>query len=167
MHSHVKSLNMNKHENITARCCGLSEKEIKDVVRGLNQAIERKDVEKMLSLYAETATLVAPDGTFEGKEEIRRFWTWQTQSALEATSTETEMMTQGNKLAAEHIIAVTMANGMKWQVPITCIYEFADGKIQLHKMSYDRLSVAKQAAKGWLAKRLVNSIIGQMEKGLR
>jgi len=153
-------------KNITTRCCGLSEKGIKDVIRSLNQAIERKDVEKILSLYVEEATLVTPDGTFEGKEEIRRFWLWQAQSALEATSTETEMIVQGNKLAAEHIIAVTTISGMKWQVPITCIYKFTDGKIQLHRMSYDRLSVAKQAAKGWFAKRLVNSIIRQMEKGL-
>jgi len=144
----------------------LSEKEIKDVVRGLNQAIERKDVEKMLSLYAEGAVLVVPEGTFEGREEIRRYWMWQAQSALEVKSTETEMIVQGNKLAAEHIIAVTMVSGTKWQVSIACMYEFTDGKIQLHKLSYDRLSVAKQAAKGWLAKRLVSSIVSQVEKGL-
>jgi len=89
-------------ENITTRCCGLSEKEIKDVIRSLNQAIERKDVEKILSLYAEEATLVAPDGTFEGKEEIRRFWLWQAQSALEAISTETEMIVQRKACCRAH-----------------------------------------------------------------
>jgi len=139
---------------------------MKDVVRGLNQAIEKKDVEAVVSLYAEKAILIAPEGTFEGREEIRRYWMWQGHSALEVTSTETEMIVQGSKLAAEHIIAATLKNGAKWQVSIACMYEFADGKIKLHKMSYDRLSVAKQAAKGWLAKKLVNSIISRMEKGL-
>jgi hypothetical protein len=33
-------------------------------------------------------------------------------------------------------------------------------------MSFDRLSLAKQAAKGWFSKRLVGSIEAQMEKGL-
>lgn len=54
-------------ENIIMRFCGVSEKEIKGVVRGLNKAIDRKDVERMLSLYAEGATPVAPEGTFEGR----------------------------------------------------------------------------------------------------
>lgn len=144
----------------------MSEEEIKSVVRDLNQAIERKDLGKMLFLYVEDASLVAPEGTFEGREEIERYWTWQIRSALEVTSTETEMIVQGNKIAAEHIIGVTMVNGMKWRQPIACIYEFTDGKIKRHRISYDRLSIAKQAAKGWLAKRLVNSVRGQMEKGL-
>jgi len=32
---------------------------------------------------------------------------------------------------------------------------------------YDRLSIAKQLAKGWLAKWVVNSVISPFEKGLR
>ncbi|MEM2147837.1 MAG: nuclear transport factor 2 family protein [Candidatus Bathyarchaeia archaeon] len=144
----------------------MAEKEMKEVVRSLNKAIEKKDVETVVSLYAEKAILIAPEGTFEGGEEIRRYWMWQGESVLTVKSTETEMIVQGNKLTAEHIIAVTMKNGAKWQVPIACMYAFADGKIKLHKMSYDRLSVAKQAVTGWLAKRLVNSIVIRIEKGL-
>jgi len=47
-----------------------------------------------------------------------------------------------------------------------CAYEFTDDKIQEVRTVYDRLLIAKQVAKGWLAKRLVNSIVKQAEKGL-
>lgn len=145
----------------------MPEKRIKGVVRSLNAGIEEKDIEKMLLLYAEDATLVTPEGTFTGREEIKRYWSWQVQQASKVTSTETEMIVEEDKLAAEHIIEVEMIDGGKWRVPIACIYHFTDGKIQNHKMSYDRLSVAKQAAQGWFATKLVGSIVGRMEKGLR
>lgn len=144
----------------------MSEEEMKSAVRGLNEAIQRKELENVLSFYAEDATLETPEATFKGRKEIRRYWVWQIQSASDITGTEATMMVQGNQLAAMHVYDVTRIDGTRWRAPITCLYEFTGARFQRHRMSYDRLSIAKQAAKGWLAKRLVNSIVGQMEKGL-
>jgi hypothetical protein len=47
-----------------------------------------------------------------------------------------------------------------------CAYEFTNDKIKEVRTVYDRLLMAKQAAKGWLSKTLVNSIVKQAEKGL-
>ncbi len=47
-----------------------------------------------------------------------------------------------------------------------CAYEFTDDKIQEVRTVYDRLLLAKQAAKGWLPQMLVKSIVKQAEKGL-
>jgi hypothetical protein len=46
------------------------------------------------------------------------------------------------------------------------VYEFSDEKIQHLRTVVDRLSIAKQVAKGWFAKRIMNSIIAHAEKGL-
>ena len=40
-----------------------------------------------------------------------------------------------------------------------CAYEFSNDKIREVRTVYDRLLIAKQAAKGWLPKTLVNSIV--------
>ena len=45
-----------------------------------------------------------------------------------------------------------------------CAYEFSDGKIKEVRAAFDRLSLAQQAAKGWLPKMLVNFIVKKMEK---
>ena len=55
---------------------------------------------------------------------------------------------------------------MKYQILALCIYEFKGDKIQHVRSAYDRLSLAKQATKGKIAKTAVNSIINRMEKGL-
>ena len=143
--------------------------DMKGAVRGLNEALVKMDLEKLVSPYAEDAVLATPEGRFEGKQKIRQYWNWQFGLASELKSTETEfhMVVEGNKLAAEHIIEATMKNGMKWSAPISCLYEFSDGAIKLHRMTFDRLTIARQAAKGWLPKKIVNSVVGQMEKGLR
>lgn len=157
---------MNRSCCRSKECVWLAESEIAASIRGLNEALERKDADSILSLYSDDATLEVSEGTFAGKEEIGRYWRWQFGQASEITSTEVEMIVQGDKLCAVHMIGVTMSNGMKWTAPVTCIYSFADRKIQSHRMCFDRLLVAKQAAKGWLAGKLVGSVVSKMEKGL-
>jgi len=56
--------------------------------------------------------------------------------------------------------------GMKYQILALCIYEFKGDKIKHVRSAYDRLSLAKQIAKGQIVKTAVNSIINRMEKGL-
>jgi uncharacterized protein (TIGR02246 family) len=149
----------------------LSEEEQKIAIRGLNQAFEEivrmKDLDRLLSFYAEDAVLVAPEGKFDGKSQIRKYWEWQIQQMSEGTSEEIDMMAEGDQLAAAHMISATMTNGTRWKTPIACFYKFTGPKIQHHTLYYDRLSIAQQAAKGWLPKRIIRSVTGQMENGLR
>ena len=141
--------------------------EIANVVRKLNEALSKGDIESLMSFYEEDATLLSPSGKFQGKDAIRRWWTWTFETWQNLTTTETEfgVMALGSKVAAEHTVE-GIVGGVKVSIPIPCLYEFSGDKIRLHKMSFDRLSLAKQAAKGWFSKRLVGSIEAQMEKGL-
>jgi hypothetical protein len=50
-------------------------------------------------------------------------------------------------------------NGLRWEAPAICAYEFSGDKIQYHRVYYNRLVVAKQAAKGWIPKKVVNSVV--------
>ena len=51
------------------------EERIKSIVNGFGEAFVKRDVEKMLSFFAEDAVWVSPAGTFKGKEEIERILT--------------------------------------------------------------------------------------------
>jgi ketosteroid isomerase-like protein len=144
----------------------VSEEDQKTAIRGLNQAFEKKDLDRVLSFYAEDATLVVPEGTFDGKGQIRQWWGWQIQQLSQGTSEEIDMMAEGDEIAAAHVIGATLTNGAKWKTPIACFYKFTGPKIQRHRMYYDRLSIAQQAATGE-AKGIIGSVTAQMEKGLR
>lgn len=146
----------------------MSEAKIESVIRDFSDAVAKGDVEKALSFFAEDATWVNPVGTFKGKEELKRYLTWQAELISDLTIMEAgvRIMLLGDKAVQEQVVAGT-TEGMKWQAPAVSVYEFSDDKIQHLRCVYDRLSMLQQAAKGWVAKRIVSSIVKRAEKGLR
>ena len=145
----------------------MNDEKIASIMRDLIKSLETEDVEKTLSLFAEDGVLVNPDGTFKGKEELRRYLTNSSQSMRDVTVTETgnKIIVQGNKAFYEHVIAVTIGDKRAEGLAM-CAYEFTNDKIQEVRTVYDRLLMAKQAAKGWFPRTLVNLIVKQAEKGL-
>lgn len=145
------------------------EEKIENIIRDYGEAIEKWDVEKALSFFAEDATLVTPEGTFKGKEELRRYLMWSAQSIpdLMVTDTGIGLMVKGNKAVYEHVYKGTI-EGVKCEWLAICVYELSDEKIQHLRSVYDRLSTAKQAVRErWLAKIVINYIVKRTEKGLR
>ena len=145
----------------------MAEEKIASIMRDFNKTLETGDVEKALSFFAEDGVWVTPNGTFKGKGELRRYLTYMAESMRDATVTETgnKIIAQGNKAFYEHVIAATI-EGKRVEGLAMCAWEFTNDKVQEVRTVYDRLLMAKQAAKGWFAKRLVNSIVKQAEKGL-
>jgi ketosteroid isomerase-like protein len=143
-------------------------------VYGFGEAFVKRDVEKMLSFFAEDAVWVSPAGTFKGKEEIKRILTWDTQTmpTVKAKRSGIELMVKENKAVAEDIDE-GWTEGKKFEMLAITVFEFSDEKIQHIRLFYDRLSIIKQVAMqykgitGWFAKRLINYIVGCAEKGLR
>jgi limonene-1,2-epoxide hydrolase len=145
----------------------MSEKKIEDIMRNFVKAIEEKNIEKAISFLTDDADYVTPEGTFKGKEELRRYLTWGTQTTPDQKVRDAGIgiMVKGNKAVFEHAVE-GMYEGMKYEALTICVYEFSDEKIQHLRTVVDRLSIAKQVAKGWFAKRIMNSIIAHAEKGL-
>lgn len=141
---------------------------IESIMRSFARALESRDLDKALPFFAPDATYITPNGRFTGTEEIRRYlrWMFENNSELAVEECGVGILASGNKAAFEHIVRGTL-QGKKWELPMLCIYEFAGDKIKRVVTAYDRLSLAKQAAKGWLAQKAVNAVIKGGEKGLR
>jgi len=146
----------------------MSDEKIAGIMRSLSSSLEKKDLETALSFFTEDATWVTPDGTFKGKENIRRYLKWEFDTVQDEKVTESGngIIVQGNKSFYEHVITSTV-EGKKNEFLAMCAYEFSDDKIKHVRTVYDRLSVAKQLAKGWLARWIVNSVANPFEKRLR
>jgi hypothetical protein len=76
------------------------------------------------------------------------------------------IMVKGNKAVSQYTLEGKTADGMKFEVPGVCLFEFKNEKIQQHTTIVDRLLLAKQVAKGTVAKTLAGSIVNRTEKGL-
>jgi len=151
----------------------LSEESIESIVREFGRAFVERDVEKMLSFFAEDAVWVSPVGTFAGKDQLRRIATWDTQISPTAKSRQSGIgvLVKDNKAVAE-AISEGEYEGKRYEVPAITVFEFSDDKIQHIRLFYDKLSIIKQVAMqytgitGWFSKRLVNTIVKRAEKGL-
>ena len=130
-------------------------------------ALTKGDVEKALSFCAEDATWVAPEATFQGKEELKRYATWMTGTVLDSSFTEAGIgiLVRGEQASFEHTFAGTF-EGEKIEWLAMCAYEFSQGKIQHMRTVYDRLSILEQAAKGWLEETVISSLVKRAERGL-
>jgi uncharacterized protein (TIGR02246 family) len=145
----------------------MSEEEIKSAVRSIVEAFNSRDVEKMLSFVADDATFIRPEGTFKGKEEIKRYYTWSFQHYSKLTLTETDLIVGGNKAVLEFVSEGTATDGMNQRLPGLAAFHFRNGRVEQVHDYYDRLLIAEQLAKGWFAKTVVGAVVNRMQKGLR
>jgi len=115
------------------------------------------DVEGLVSLYTEDATLVTPFGTFEGRAAIRGAWSRDKAAFPDSTVTVDVIFEQGDTIAAEwtfvgtHTGPLVMPDGI--ELPPTGkrvelkgmeLVQSRDGKAAVHHAYWDNMAVAGQ-----------------------
>jgi len=147
----------------------MSEEKLVGVIRDFAEAYVKRDVKKMLSFLTDDVIRSSPEGIFKGKEEVKRYLTWDVQIAPDIKLREAGIgiVVKGNKAVWEWVYEGSMPDGRRWrEIPGITVYMFSGEKIQQYGEYYDRLSMAKQVAKGWLEKKMVGTIVNRWEKGL-
>ena len=144
----------------------MAEEKIPSLMREFVKTMEDGDVEKMLAYFTEDGVWANPNGTFRGKDELRRYLAamYGQMKDVKVKECGNGIIAQGSKAFFEHEISCTMA-GKKASMLAFCAYEFEGDKIKEVRTAFDRLSMAQQAASG-LPKMMVNMIVKQAEKGL-
>ncbi|MCJ7788843.1 MAG: nuclear transport factor 2 family protein, partial [Candidatus Atribacteria bacterium] len=136
----------------------MSKEELISMMRKFKDAYNKKDLEKSLSFFAEDADWVNPNGVFKGKEEIKNYfkWVFEVNTDQKIIESGIKIIAEEDKAVYEHILEGSF-EGMKYKILALCIYEFKGDKFQHLRTTYDRLSMAKQLAKGPIAKTAVNT----------
>jgi len=146
----------------------MSKEEMKRVIYGAQEAIMKNDAGKLASIFTEDSTAAFPmEIAFKGPESAKTYLNWIYSEFTKLTLKETGLVIEGNRAAYEYVLEGTTPEGLAVSIPGVAIYEFKDGKVRSTRSYYDVLSMAKQAAKGWLAERAIRSIEKQYKKGLR
>lgn len=145
----------------------MADERLTGLIRNYIQSMENGDVETCISMFTDTGSLTCPEGKFQGKDAIRRYLeTMKTKMKnLKVTFCGNGVLTDDNKGIVEHEIEAVI-DGQHGRVLAMCAYEFQEDKITSIRTTYDRLKVAQQAAKGFIAKSLVNMVVKETEKGL-
>ena len=145
----------------------MTEEQHEKIVREFLAEYERRNMEKALAYLTEDATWVTPAARYEGKDAVRRYLAWESDTVPSLTITEAGagLMVQGNQAVIEHTLAgIVRGEPCEWLA--ICAYEFKDGKIREVRTVYDRLTLVQQSATGWLESKIVNAVASQTESGL-
>jgi len=144
----------------------LSIEDNRRVASELHTALNNRDLDKAMSLFADDASwIVMPGATCYTKDEIRKYFekTMKTYEKFVLKDIHPPVVS-GDMLTHEYIHEVRLRkNGSEGQVPAVVVMELRDGKITQVRYYIDKLEAAKQMAKGVVAKRAVASIAKQVE----
>jgi ketosteroid isomerase-like protein len=153
----------------------LSEEDIVKVIRGFVESIVKGDVEKALSFLTEDVIWVQPEGTFKGKEEVKRLLSWLPNSfwysQLKVRDDGAGMLVKGNRAMYEHVIYGVSAHSRTYEAPAISIFEFSGERIQRYMTLWDRMTLGKQGCGkqgygGWLDRKILGGILNTWEQGL-
>ena len=146
----------------------MAEAKKENAIRDFINALCKKDVDSAMTFFADDATWTNTEGVFKGPDEIKKYalWMMNSLSGLAFSDAGVGVVVDGKNAIYEYTMTGTF-EGKRVETPGVCIYQFEGDKCIRHFTLVDRLSMARQAAGGFIAKKAVNSIIGIMEKGLR
>jgi uncharacterized protein (TIGR02246 family) len=131
----------------------------------LHSAINKRDLDKAMALFADDASWIAmPGGTCYTKEDIRKY--------LEKILKDYEKfilkdihppVVSGDMLTHEYTTEVRLRDGTEGFIPSVVVMQLSNGKISQVRHYIDKLEAAKQMARGIVAKRVVASVAKRVE----
>ena len=138
-----------------------------EMMREFVKSFEALDTDKAISFCTEDFEWLTPMKHFKGKEGLKQFMKWLAETVKDYNISESGIgiLVEGDKAFFEHTMSGIM-QGEKVSFLAICTYEFSGDKIKACRTVYDRLAIAEQASSQWLPKKLVSTIVNQMQKGL-
>ena len=77
--------------------------EMKKIIRDILEAFNRKDISTLASFYADDVTFIRSEGTFKGKEELKRYYTWVFSNWSTLKLIEKDIIVEGDRAALEFV----------------------------------------------------------------
>jgi uncharacterized protein (TIGR02246 family) len=135
------------------------------ILRDLHAAINKRDLDKAMSFFADDARYITmPSGTCNSKDEIRKYFEKLMKAYEKFNMRETRPpVVSGDTATHEYMVDAKLKGGPEGSVSAVAIAEFRNGRITQLRNYVDKLEAAKQLAKGTLAKRTVGAVAKRVE----
>jgi len=143
----------------------LSVEENRKIAWDFHAALNNRDLDKAMSLFADDASwIVMPGATVYMKQDIRKYFEkiMKTYPKFIVRDIHPPVVS-GEMLTHDYIHEVRLQDGREGQIPAIVVMELRNGKITQVRHYIDKLEAAKQMAKGAVTKRAVASIVKQVE----
>jgi ketosteroid isomerase-like protein len=139
---------------------------IKQVAMDFDNAIESKDIDHMVSFFAEDCEIELMGVKLSGKEGARRWLEWLFGTLIEVKLKPVIIIVEGNVFFEEFILVGTLPNGKVVESKQSEVLIYENYEIKNLRVYFDRLDFADAVANDFISRRIVSTLISRSQKGL-
>ena len=139
---------------------------IKQVAMEFDNAIESKDIDLMVSFFADDCKIELMGIALLGKDGARKWLEWLFSTLVEVKFKPIIIMVEGNIFFEEFILVGTLPNGKIVESKQSEVLVYEDYKIKSLRVYFDRLDFADVVAEDFISRRIVKMLISRSLKGL-
>jgi len=139
---------------------------IRKVAMDLDNAIEKKNIEKILSSFSDDCEIELLGIKLKGKEGVKKWINWLYKHLDEIKFTPVTIIVEGDIFFEEFIVKARLRDGIEIQSKQAEVLVYENYKIKSLRLYFDRLDFADAVAKGLISKRITQELIKKSLEGL-
>ena len=145
---------------------GLEREKIRELAKALDDAIERHDVERLVSYFAEACEIRLPGITLTGREGLRRAIGWMYSYLKEIKLVPVTIMIEGGVFFEEFIVKGAIGDhDIEVRQSEVLVYD-GDYRVTSLRLYFDRLELAQHFPANFIDRFLVRRVSRESLKGL-
>jgi ketosteroid isomerase-like protein len=142
------------------------EDRIKQVAMDFDNAIESKNIDHMVSFFADDCEIELMGIRLTGKEGARRWLEWLFDTLVDVKLKPVIIIVEGNVFFEEFVLVGTLPNGKVVESKQSEVLIYENYKIKSLRVYFDRLDFADAVADGFVSRKIVKTLISRSLKGL-
>jgi ketosteroid isomerase-like protein len=144
----------------------LDEDRIRQVAMDLDNTIESKDIEKIVSFFADDCDIELMGIRLSGRDGARRWLEWLFDTLVEIKFRPIIIMVDGNTFFEEFILIGTLPGGRVVESKQAEVLVYENYKIKSLRLYFDRLDFADVIAEDFISRKIIKTLISRSLKGL-
>jgi ketosteroid isomerase-like protein len=140
--------------------------EIRKVAMDFDNAVENKNIDKILSSFTDDCEIELLGQRLAGKEGVRKWCDWFYEHLEEVKFEPIIIMVEGNTFFEEFIVKARLYSGVEIKSKQAEVLLFENYKIKSLRLYFDRLDFAESVIKGPVSKAIVKQLIKKSLAGL-
>jgi len=143
-----------------------SPEKIRKHAKALDDAIERRNMEEVMSYFCDDCEVEVLGIKLTGKEGLRKAFGWMYKYLPDMALIPITIMVDGNTFFEEFIVEAKVKGGKEIQVKQAEVLVYDDYKVKSLRLYFDRLELAEAFVSNPVEQVMVNQIIKASLKGL-
>ena len=142
-----------------------SAEEIRRVAKDLDDALESKNVQQILSFFSEDCEIELLGMKLTGKNGARRWIDWQFKHIAEVKLIPVKIMVEADMFFEEFVVRAKLRDGTEVESKQAEVLVYEDYKVKSLRLYFDRLGFADSVAKGFVSKAIVRALVRKSVAG--